>query len=192
VGHRASLFLKKAGTIILALSIVLWALATYPKSDTAPGLSEQQAQEAQLANSALGRMGHAVEPLVAPLGYDWKIGVGILSSFAAREVFVATMGTIYGVGSDANEESVSLRDQLRAETHRSTGAVVYTPLVAVGLMVFYVYAMMCMSTAAVVVRETGGGWTGLRWAGFQFAWMLALAYLSALRVYLGGRLMGWG
>jgi ferrous iron transport protein B len=192
VGHRASLFLKKAGTIILALSIVLWALATYPKSDTAPGLSEQQAQEAQLANSALGRMGHAVEPLVAPLGYDWKIGVGILSSFAAREVFVATMGTIYGVGSDANEESVSLRDQLRAETHRATGAVVYTPLVAVGLMVFYVYAMMCMSTAAVVVRETGGGWTGLRWAGFQFAWMLALAYLSALLVYQGGRWMGWG
>lgn len=192
VGHRASMFLKKAGTIILALSILLWALATYPKSETAPGLSEQAAQEAQLANSALGRMGHAVEPVVAPLGYDWKIGVGILSSFAAREVFVATMGTIYGVGSDANEESTSLRDQLRAETHESSGAVVYTPLVAVGLMVFYVFAMMCMSTTAVVVRETGGGWTGVRWAGFQFAWMLALAYLSALLVYQGGRLLGLG
>jgi len=192
VGHRASMFLKKAGTIILSLSILLWALATYPKTEAPAGLNEQQAQEAQLANSALGRMGHAVEPVVAPLGYDWKIGVGILSSFAAREVFVATMGTIYGVGSDANEESVSLRDQLRAETHRATGAPVYTPLVAVGLMVFYVYAMMCMSTAAVVVRETGGGWTGLRWAGFQFAWMLALAYLSALLVYQGGRALGWG
>jgi ferrous iron transport protein B len=192
VGHRASLFLKKAGTIILALSILLWALATYPKTEAPAGMSDQQAQETQLANSVLGRAGHAVEPLVAPLGYDWKIGVGILSSFAAREVFVATMGTIYGVGSDANEESVSLRDQLRAETHRSTGAVVYTPLVAVGLMVFYVFAMMCMSTAAVVVRETGGGWTGVRWAGFQFAWMLALAYVSALIVYQGGRLLGWG
>ena len=192
VGHRASMFLKKAGTIILALSILLWALATYPKSEPAAGLTEQQAQESQLANSALGRMGHAVEPLVAPLGYDWKIGVGILSSFAAREVFVATMGTIYGVGSDATEESTGLRDQLRAETHRASGAPVYTPLVAVGLMVFYVYAMMCMSTAAVVVRETGGGWTGIRWAGFQFAWMLALAYLSALLVYQGGRLLGWG
>lgn len=191
VGHRASLFLKKAGTIILALSILLWALATYPKTDTAPGLSDQQAQEAQLANSVLGRAGHVVEPLVAPLGYDWKIGVGILSSFAAREVFVATMGTIYGVGSDATEESTTLRDQLRAETHRSSGAIVYTPLVAVGLMVFYVFAMMCMSTAAVVVRETGGGWTGVRWAGFQFAWMLALAYVSALLVYQGGRLLGW-
>jgi ferrous iron transport protein B len=192
VGHRASMFLKKAGTIILSLSILLWALATYPKTEPAPGMSGQQAQEAQLANSALGRMGHAVEPLVAPLGYDWKIGVGILSSFAAREVFVATMGTIYGVGSDADEESVSLRDQLRAETHAATGAPVYTPLVAVGLMVFYVYAMMCMSTAAVVVRETGGGWTGVRWASFQFLWMLALAYLSALLVYQGGRALGWG
>jgi ferrous iron transport protein B len=192
VGHRASLFLKKAGTIILALSILLWALATYPKSDPPAGMSHQQAQESQLAHSVLGRAGHAVEPLVAPLGYDWKIGVGILSSFAAREVFVATMGTIYGVGSDATEESTPLRDQLRAETHESTGAVVYTPLVAVGLMVFYVFAMMCMSTAAVVVRETGGGWTGVRWAGFQFAWMLALAYVSALVVYQGGRLLGWG
>jgi ferrous iron transport protein B len=192
VGHRASMFLKKAGTVILALSIVLWALATYPKTDVPAGMSDQQAQETQLAHSLLGRAGHAVEPLVAPLGYDWKIGVGILSSFAAREVFVATMGTIYGVGSDANEESVSLRDQLRAETHEGSGAIVYTPLVAVGLMVFYVFAMMCMSTTAVVVRETGGGWTGLRWAGFQFAWMLALAYVSAFVVYQGGRLMGWG
>jgi len=191
VGHRSSMFLKKAGTIILSLSILLWALATYPKSETAPGMSEQAAQESQLANSALGRMGHAVEPVVAPLGYDWKIGVGILSSFAAREVFVATMGTIYGVGSDANEESTSLRDQLRAETH-ADGSVVYTPLVAVGLMVFYVFAMMCMSTTAVVVRETGGGWTGVRWAGFQFLWMFALAYLSALLVYQGGRLLGLG
>lgn len=191
VGHRASLFLKKAGTIILALSILLWALATYPRTEPPAGMTDQAAQEAQLANSLLGRAGHAVEPLVAPLGYDWKIGVGILSSFAAREVFVATMGTIYGVGSDATEESTSLRDQLRAETH-ADGSIVYTPLVAVGLMVFYVFAMMCMSTAAVVVRETGGGWTGARWAGFQFVWMLALAYLSALLVYQGGRALGWG
>ncbi|MBB4639496.1 ferrous iron transport protein B [Longimicrobium terrae] len=191
VGHRASMFLRKAGTVILALSIVLWALATYPKTDAAPGMSDEQAQEAALAHSALGRMGHVVEPLVAPLGYDWKIGVGILSSFAAREVFVSTMGTIYGVGGDADEGSTTLREKLRAETHAG-GAVVYTPLVAVGLMVFYVFAMMCMSTTAVVVRETGGGWAGARWAAFQFAWMLALAYGSALLVYQGGRLMGWG
>ncbi|HEU0012426.1 MAG TPA: ferrous iron transport protein B [Longimicrobium sp.] len=192
VSHRASLFLKKAGTIILALSILLWALATYPKTDPAPGMTDEQAQEAQLAGSALGRLGHVVEPAVAPLGYDWKIGVGILSSFAAREVFVSTMGTIYGVGAEADEGSATLREKLRAETHRGSGALVYTPLVAVGLMVFYVFAMMCMSTLAVVVRETGGGWTGVRWAAFQFGYMLALAYGSALLVYQGGRLLGWG
>ncbi|HEX6367667.1 MAG TPA: ferrous iron transport protein B [Longimicrobium sp.] len=192
VGHRASMFLKKAGTVILALSILLWALATYPRTEAPAGVTDQQAQEAQLAGSALGRMGHAVEPLVRPLGYDWKIGVGILSSFAAREVFVSTMGTIYGVGSDADEGSSTLREKLRGERHASSGAIVYTPLVAVGLMVFYVYAMMCMSTIAVVVRETGGGWTGVRWAAFQFGWMLALAYLSALLVYQGGRALGWG
>jgi ferrous iron transport protein B len=192
VGHRASMFLKKAGTVILALSILLWALATYPKTEARAGMTDQQAQEAQLAGSALGQMGHAVEPLVRPLGYDWKIGVGILSSFAAREVFVSTMGTIYGVGSDADEGSSSLREKLRDERHASSGAIVYTPLVAVGLMVFYVYAMMCMSTIAVVIRETGGGWAGVRWAAFQFGWMLALAYLSALLVYQGGRALGWG
>ncbi|HEY0021420.1 MAG TPA: ferrous iron transport protein B [Longimicrobium sp.] len=192
VGHRASLFLKKAGTVILSLTIILWALATYPRTEPAPRMTDQQAQEAQLANSALGRVGHAIEPLVRPLGYDWKIGVGIVSSFAAREVFVSTMGTIYGVGSDADEGSSSLRERLRGERHGSSGALVYTPLVAVGLMVFYVYAMMCMSTIAVVVRETGGGWTGVRWAAFQFGWMLALAYGSALLVYQGGRLLGWG
>jgi ferrous iron transport protein B len=192
VGHRASMFLKKAGTVILALSILLWALATYPKTDAPVAMTDQQAQEAQLAGSALGQMGHAVEPLVRPLGYDWKIGVGILSSFAAREVFVSTMGTIYGVGSDADEGSSTLREKLRNERHASSGAIVYTPLVAVGLMVFYVYAMMCMSTIAVVIRETGGGWTGVRWAAFQFGWMLALAYLSALLVYQGGRALGWG
>ncbi|WP_420124853.1 ferrous iron transport protein B [Longimicrobium sp.] len=192
VGHRASMFLKKAGTVILALSIVLWALATYPKTEAPAGASEQQAQESQLAGSTLGQLGHAVEPLVRPLGYDWKIGVGILSSFAAREVFVSTMGTIYGVGSDADEGSSTLREKLRNERHASSGAIVYTPLVAVGLMVFYVYAMMCMSTIAVVIRETGGGWTGVRWAAFQFGWMLGLAYLSALLVYQGGRALGWG
>lgn len=191
VGHRASLFLRKAGTIILSLTIVLWALATYPKSRPAPGTPPEAAQEQQLAHSLLGRMGHAIEPAVRPLGYDWKIGVGIVSSFAAREVFVATMGTIYGVGS-ADETSADLRDRLRAERHERTGLPVYTPLVAVGLMVFYVYAMMCMSTLAVVVRETGGGRKGLAWAGFQFAYMLALAYGAAFLVYRGGLALGFG
>ena len=190
VSHRASLFLRKAGTIILSLSIVLWALATYPKTDAPAGAGEEQAQEAQLAGSVLGQMGHAIEPAVEPLGYDWKIGVSIVASFAAREVFVSTMGTIYGVGA-ADETSATLRDKLRTERDPDTGALAYTPLVAVGLMVFYVYALMCMSTIAVVVRETGGGRTGLKWAAFQFGWMLALAYGAAFLVYQGGRLLGF-
>ncbi|MBW3630000.1 MAG: ferrous iron transport protein B [Gemmatimonadetes bacterium] len=191
VSHRVGLFLRKAGTIILALSILLWALASYPKTLPGASMGEEAAREAQLANSFLGQAGQVIEPLVRPLGYDWKIGVGILSSFAAREVFVSTMGTIYGIG-DATETSGDLRDQLRAERHPRTGAPVYTPLVAVGLMVFYVYAMMCMSTNAIVVRETGGGWQGARWAVFQFAWMLALAYGAAFIVYRTGLALGLG
>ncbi|HEU4558261.1 MAG TPA: ferrous iron transport protein B [Longimicrobium sp.] len=190
VGHRASMFLRRAGTVILALSIVLWALATYPKSEPTPGASPELAQEQQLANSVLGQLGHAIEPAVRPLGFDWKIGVGIVSSLAAREVFVSTMGTIYGVGS-ADETSGALRESLQNERDPRTGLAVYTPLVAVGLMVFYVYAMMCMSTVAVVVRETGGGRTGMKWAAFQFGYMLALAYGAALLVYHGGRALGF-
>jgi ferrous iron transport protein B len=191
VSHRVSLFLKKAGTIILALSVVLWALATYPKTEAAPGVPDEIAQEQQLSQSALGRIGQIIEPVVRPLGYDWKIGVGIVASFAAREVFVSTMGTIYGVG-EADESSAALREKLRAERDPVTGRPVYTPLVALGLMVFYVYALMCMSTVAVVVRETGGGRVGLGWAAFQTVYMLLLAYTAAFLVYQGGRALGFG
>jgi ferrous iron transport protein B len=189
VSQRAGIFLKRAGTIIFALSIVLWALATYPKVEAPADSTPEAAQEAQLAQSFLGRAGHAFEPVVEPLGYDWKIGVSIISSFAAREVFVATMGTIYGVGSGEDETSLTLRERLQAETDPS-GAPVYTPLVALSLMVFYVFAMMCISTNAVVVRETGGGLKGLKWAAFQFAWMFALAYGAAFIVYRVGLLLG--
>jgi ferrous iron transport protein B len=191
VGQRAGVFLKRAGSVILALSIVLWALASYPRQGQTPGVSVEIAQERQLAESYLGRAGHAIEPVVRPLGYDWKIGVSILASFAAREVFVSTMGTIYGVGSATDEESPALRERLRGETD-AAGRTRYTPLVAIGLMVFYVFAMMCVSTNAVVARETGGGLRGLGWAGFQFAWMLALAYGAAFVVYRGGLLLGLG
>jgi ferrous iron transport protein B len=191
VAQRCRLFLQRAGTVILALSIVLWALATYPKVAVNPSLSEEARAEQQLEGSALGRIGHGIEPLVRPLGYDWKIGVSIAASFAAREVFVSTMGTIYGVG-DTSEGDEALRDRLVAERHPDTGAPVYTPLVAVGLMVFYVFALMCMSTMAVTVREAGGGRIGWGWALLQFGYMLALAYGGAYLVYAGGRALGWG
>jgi ferrous iron transport protein B len=194
VAHRASLFLRRAGTVILAVSVVFWALATYPKADPAtvpaPSVTAEQQQEAQLAQSYLGTVGHAIAPAVAPLGFDWKIGVSMVASFAAREVFVSTMGTIYGVGA-ADEHSAALGERLRAERDPRTGKAAYTPLVAVGLMVFYVFALMCMSTVAVTVRETGGGWTGVRWAALQFGYMLALAYGGAWLVYRAGVALGF-
>ena len=187
VWQRCQLFLRRAGTVILSLSIVLWALATYPRAQVDPSLPEAAQQEQQLAHSVIGRFGRAIEPAVAPLGYDWKIGVSIVASFAAREVFVSTMGTIYGVG---GEDDAALQDKLRAEVD-AAGAPVYTPLIAVGLMVFYVFALMCISTVAVTVREAGGGRVSWKWAGVQFAYMLALAYGAAWLVLVVGRAMGF-
>ena len=193
VGHRVMAFVRRAGTIILALSIILWAGATYPRSEVPEGTPERVAQETQLANSALGRLGHGIEPLVRPLGYDWKIGVSIISSFAAREVFVSSMATIYGVGSGDDEATTTaLSERLQGERNPITGALVYTPLVAIGLMVFYVFALMCASTVAVTFREVGGGKRGWGWAGFQFGYMLVIAYVAAWVVYQGGRAMGLG
>ncbi len=190
VWHRAQLFLRRAGTVILSCSVILWALATYPKRDVPAGVSADAAHEMQLEHSALGTIGKLIEPVVRPLGYDWKIGVSIAASFAAREVFVSTMGTIYGVG-DADETSVALREQLRTEINPATGGPRYSPLIAIGLMVFYVYALMCISTVAVTVREAGGGQIGWKWAGIQFGYMLALAYVAGFVVYQGGRLLGY-
>jgi ferrous iron transport protein B len=191
VAQRCQLFLRRAGTVILALSIVLWAMATWPRLPVDAARTPAQQQEAQLAHSALGRAGHAIEPLVRPLGFDWKVGVSIAASFAAREVFVSTMGTIYGVG-DAEHPEAALAERLRAERHPVTGAPVYTPLLAVALMVFYVYALMCMSTVAVTVREAGGGRLGWTCAGVQFGYMLALAYGASWLVLMVGRALGWG
>ena len=190
VWHRAQMFLRRAGTVILSCSVVLWALATYPKTVVPANLDQNRAHEMQLENSALGHVGKIIEPLVRPLGYDWKIGVSIAASFAAREVFVSTMGTIYGVG-EADETSVALRERLRAEVNPVTLQPQYSPLVALGLMVFYVYALMCISTVAVTVREAGGGRIGWGWAVTQFVYMLGLAYIAAFAVYQGGRLLGY-
>ncbi|HMQ24108.1 MAG TPA: nucleoside recognition domain-containing protein, partial [Planctomycetota bacterium] len=121
-----------------------------------------------------------------PLGFDWKLGVGIVGAFAAREVFVSTLGIVYGVGSDVDEESVTLREKIRSE-RRVDGRVVYTPLVGLSLLVFFALACQCMSTLAVVKRETHS-W---RWPIFMFVYMTALAWLASFAVYQGGQLLGF-
>ena len=186
VWQRVKLFLKSAGTVILAISLVLWALARYPKPHDAANATPEQ----QLSASALGHVGHAIEPAVRPLGYDWKIGVSMIASFAAREVFVSTMGTIYSTG--AADAAPNLTARLREVRNPATGARAYTPLVAIGLMVFYVFALMCTSTIAITIRETGGGWRGARWAALHFGYMLVLAYGVAFLVYRGGSALGLG
>jgi ferrous iron transport protein B len=178
--ERAGLFLRRAGTVILALSVLLWALLTFPK----PANPDAGPAEA-IAHSVGGRMGHAIEPLIRPLGYDWKIGIGLIGSFAAREVFVGTMGIVYNL-EHAEEDPEPLQATLRAERHPD-GRPVYTPLVCLGLMVFYVLAMQCLSTVAIVRRETNS-WS---WPIFQTAYMTVLAWIGAFLVYQGGRLFGF-
>ena len=201
---RCRIFVKRAGTVILLVSIALWFLATYPKSpvpeeavrqlataeqldsrgdtEAAKALRHQADQltsQSNLAQSFAGRLGRWIEPVIAPLGFDWQIGVGIISSFAAREVIVSTLAVVYGVGEAAAEESPgSLYDTLRAAT-RTDGSPVFTTATSVSLLIFYVLAMQCLSTQAVTRRETGG-W---RWPLFQLGYMTVLAYTSALAVY---------
>jgi len=178
--ERAVIFIRRAGTVILALSIVLWALLHYPK----PTTPEPTPSEI-LSHSIGGRMGHAIEPAIAPLGYDWKIGIGLVASFAAREVFVSTMGQIYDI-EDAKAENEDLRTQMRDE-RRADGTPVFTPLTCLSIMVFYVLAMQCLSTVAIVRRETNS-W---RWPLFQIGYMTALAWIAAFVVYQGGHLLGF-
>lgn len=178
VWERAQLFVKRAGTVILALSILIWAASTYPKS---PGSDSST----QLANSFAGRAGHLIEPVIKPLGYDWKIGIGLISSFAAREVFVNTMSVVYAVESD-NDDVQPLRHRL-AEERWPDGRPVYTPLVCLSLMVFYVFAMQCVSTLAVVRRETNS-W---KWPLFQLLYLTGTAYFLSLLVYQVGRWLNY-
>ena len=170
--ERGKIFLRRAGTVILGLSIVLWAMTTYPKSDSEDG-SEQ------LAYSAAGRLGKTIEPMIEPLGYDWKMGIGLVASFAAREVFVSTMSIIY-LGEEAEEDSV--RDRMAEET-RADGKPAYDVRTCLSLLVFYVFAMQCLSTVAVTRRETNS-W---RWAILQVVYLTGFAYLAALATYqIGG------
>ncbi|MBI2498454.1 MAG: ferrous iron transport protein B [Opitutae bacterium] len=178
--ERAWLFLKNAGTIILAISIVLWFLTTYPKHpDPAATATEQ------IAHSFAGQAGHLLEPVIKPLGFDWRIGIGLVTSFAAREVFVSSMGVIFGVEGTDND-AAPLRDALRS-AHWPDGPALFTPLVCFTLMVYYVFAMQCMSTVAVVKRETNS-W---RWPLFQIAYMTGFAWLVCFVIYQSGRALGY-
>ncbi len=202
---RAWLFIKRAGTIILAISIILWALMYFPRSEENSPISSQQATvesqtgsnsgspiiedqivSNQLENSYAGTLGRTFEPVIAPLGFDWKIGVALIASFAAREVLVSTLSIIYNIGDDATEESPTLINAIR-NAKKSDGSKVWTPLTALSLMVFFVLAMQCMSTLAIVRRETNS-WS---WVIFMFGYMTVLAYIASLLTYQGGRFLGF-
>jgi ferrous iron transport protein B len=194
VWEKVSTFIREAGQVILGISIVLWLLASYGPTEAMQQAeaqaiemaAEQQLDEAAAADllaakkieaSYAGHLGKAIEPAIAPLGYDWKIGIALITSFAAREVFVGTMATIYSIGS--TEDEYSIRNQMAQERDPETGAKIYTLATSLSLLIFYVFAMQCMSTLAVVKRETKS-W---KWPLIQFIFMSALAYLSALLVY---------
>lgn len=192
--EKVKVFVFDAGKVILAVSILLWGLATFgpgedmktevqkiEKSDTFQKLSSEEQEQliasTKLQNSYIGHFGQAIEPIIAPIGYDWKIGVSLITSFAAREVFVGSLSTIYSVHDDG-EENIPLLKHLK-ETKRTDGTKVYTLASGVSLMVFYVYAMQCMATMAVVKRETKG-W---KWPIIQMVVMGILAYLGAFAAY---------
>jgi ferrous iron transport protein B len=195
---RAGLFLQRAGTVILAISIILWALATFPRlGDTeATALARQETGQAEpsekdiagarLRHSLAGRGGRLLEPFIAPLGFDWKTGIALISSFAARETLVSTLKIIYNLEGGDAEVTDELKDAVR-EARRPDGGAVWTPLAALSLMVFFVLAMQCMSTLAIVRRETNS-W---RWPLFMLGYMTALAYVAAFVTYQGGRLLGF-
>ncbi|RMG15158.1 MAG: ferrous iron transport protein B [Planctomycetota bacterium] len=175
---RGGDFLKRAGTVIFAVSVALWFLMSFPRQPVESGLSEAEQAALQLRESYAGRLGHALEPALRPLGYDWKIGVGILASFAAREVFVGTMGVVYSVG-EADEESADLRAALRNERDPRSGRRVFNTATVFSLLAFYVFALQCGATVAVVKREARS-W---RFALGQLFGFLLLAYLAALGTY---------
>jgi len=180
VWGSASAFVRRAGSIILVASMLLWMLLSFPRLTPAPGISETEAARLQLEQSFAGRAGHVLEPAIAPLGFDWKIGVGLLASLAAREVIVATLAQIYAT---SNEET-SLRAAVRADVDPETGLPVFDPPTVAALLVFFVFALQCMSTLAIMRRETNS-W---RWPAFAFGYMLALAYGASFAAH---RLVGW-
>jgi len=169
----------------MAISIVLWFLASFPKVD------QPITNVNPIHYSYAGRIGHAIEPVIQPLGFDWKIGIGLLTSFAAREVMVSTMATIYNVEA-TGDNIINLREAMRNDVNVETGKPAYTPLVALALMVFYVFAAQCMATFAIVRQETNS-W---KWPLFMIAYLTILAYLGGLIcvsrwVIIRFQLMNW-
>jgi len=208
---RSTVFLKRAGTVILSISILLWALVAFPRAGSTrlplgeekeeralraqfPTLSLPQGERApasdsasqQIQNSFAGRAGRMIEPVIAPLGFDWKIGIGLISSFAARETIISTLSIVYNVGETSDNKSSSLVGAMQ-NAKRPDGSPVWTPLVGISLMLFFLLACQCMSTVAIVRRETNS-W---RWPLLMVGYMLVLAYLASFVTYQGGRLLGF-
>lgn len=186
IASRAWSFLKRAGTVILGLSILLWALQTYPK----PAEGSLAAEDGALAleQSYMGKAGKIVEPVMKPLGYDWRMGTAVIASFAAREVFVSNLMITYSIEEDDEEEKMnqSLRDQLAASTWPD-GRKIYTPLTILSLLVFFIYALQCLPTTVVVMRELNSK----KWGIYQLVAMSSFAYLAALSVFQFGKLLGF-
>jgi len=166
--EKAKVFVFDAGKVIMVISLILWLLSSYGPE----GKSEK------IENSYAGVMGKAIEPAIRPIGYDWKIGIALITSFAAREVFVGTMATLYSVGEDADENSETLRSKMQS-ARREDGSIVYTTATGYSLLIFYLLAMQCMSTLAVVKKETGS-W---KWPIIQLIYMTGLAYLLSFIAY---------
>ena len=194
IWNSVNAFVFEAGKIIVAISIVLWVLASYGPGDkiaqsearvrqenpTLKGVELANKISAQkLENSYAGHFGHFVEPVIRPLGYDWKIGIALITSFAAREVFVGTMSTIYSMGGEVDNENATIKNRMRAEINPATGKPMYDAALGFSLLIFYAFAMQCMSTLATTYRETKS-W---KYPLIQFGYMTALAYLSAFAVY---------
>ncbi len=193
--EKSKTFVFQAGKIIMAISIILWVLASFgPSEDMSraedtinaklPGMDMQDKayrsalSAYRLEHSYAAILGKSIEPAIKPLGFDWKIGIALITSFAAREVFVGTIATIYSVGEDA-DNTATIREKMKSEINPDTGEPVYSMAVAFSLLVFYAFAMQCMSTLAVVYRET----KSIKWPLIQFTYMFAMAYLSSLAVY---------
>jgi ferrous iron transport protein B len=199
---RGKIFVKTAGTIIVFMSILIWGLSYFPRLTPSqeaqvtaeyqakhPGADEatvsQHVEEAQLANSMLGRFGKTIEPVFVPAGFDWRITTSILAAFPARETVVPSLGIIFSLGGEVDEESGNLRDALHEATWPD-GRPLFTPWTAVGLMVFFALCAQCMATLAAVKRETNS-W---KWAVFMFVYMTALAYIAAVGVHMLGKAFG--